>query len=73
MPGSQEINAKIRNPLALIRIRTLAHAHYAVFLAADGADLRLREIPLEWHTSTSSLVLAMFSSRGKGAIKHHRT
>ena len=36
---SQEINAQIRDLLALVGIRTLAHAHYAVFLAADGAYL----------------------------------
>ena len=40
--GCKEINAKICDSLALLGIRTLAHADDAVFLASDGADLRLQ-------------------------------
>ena len=39
--GSQEIDAQIRDGLALSRIRALACAHNAVLLAADGTHLSL--------------------------------
>ena len=38
----QEINAKICNHLALVRICTLTHTNNAVFLATDRANLCLK-------------------------------
>jgi len=39
---SQHINAQICDHLTFVGICTLAHPYYAVFLAADGADLSLQ-------------------------------
>ena len=70
--GRQHINAQIRDHLALVGIRALAHSDHAVFLAADGSNLRLqRHSLLPADADQLFRLFHIFLDRIMGAVKHN--
>ena len=62
--SSQEVNAQSGDLGALFGVSDFAVADYAVLNAADGTNFGFDDRPLSCASSTSSRVLAMFSSMG---------